>query len=833
MSAKSSTFVPVNKKTDMQFYVFLIAFAAFASRSIACSFMPDNATENALADSISKNISLDEVEVVSMVKENTAMRQQPSSVSLISKQQLELEHITSLKGVSALVPNFFMPDYGSRLTSAVYIRGIGSRINTPAVGMYVDNVPYVDKSAFDFNFFDIERVDVMRGPQGTLYGRNAMGGIIRVYTKNPFSYEGTDVKVGYATADNHRSISATHYQTVNSKFAFSGGGYYEGGDGFFKNAFTEQNADKIEAGGGRIRGIYKPSDRLNFDLSISYDYSDEGAYPYYYLGNPFDSSFDASVGTICNNREHKYRRGLLNTGLNIEYKAPSFVMNAITGYQNINDRMFMDQDFISKDIYTLEQRQKINTVTEEVTFKNANKDSRWNWVSGVNFMYQTLATEGPVHFYDDGLRWLESNINSHMPDVTAIPSLARMGFTSMSVNMRGDDLKMGGTFDTPLLNTAVFHQSTLRIAPKLLATLGLRLDYEKMSMTYNAPATVDYGFLLANPRAAMMQVDLQDLSSQLLYDGKMHEDYLTVLPKASIMYKFSNNSNVYALAAKGQRSGGYNVQMFSDILQGAMQNVMMTEIQSGVAEYLKKFTAMGMPASVIESVTKTMADNMPIGEDPSVDQVVFKPEYSWNFELGTHLGTADRKYQLDAAVFLISTHDQQIARFAPTGLGRMMVNAGKSRSYGAELTALCRPDAHWTFTANYGFTQATFTDYDAGNGTDYTGNYVPFVPKHTLHLDAAYTWQLGKSWAKAITLGADYSGAGSLYWTESNNSKQSYYSLLGARLALDTGNASFQLWARNLTDTNYRTFGFESAHRSFEQLGKPMQLGIDVRFSIK
>ena len=68
-----------------------------------------------------------------------------------------------------------MPDYGSKITSAVYIRGIGSRINTPAVGLYVDNIPYIDKSAFDFNFYDIERIDILRGPQGTLYGRNHDG----------------------------------------------------------------------------------------------------------------------------------------------------------------------------------------------------------------------------------------------------------------------------------------------------------------------------------------------------------------------------------------------------------------------------------------------------------------------------------------------------------------------------------------------------------------------------------------------------------------------------------------------------------------------------------
>ena len=88
-----------------------------------------------------------------------------------------------------------MPDYGSKLTSPVYIRGIGSRINSPSVGIYVDDVPYFEKAAFDFDFFDIDRVEVLRGPQGTLYGRNTMGGIINVFTKSPLTEKGSKIKL--------------------------------------------------------------------------------------------------------------------------------------------------------------------------------------------------------------------------------------------------------------------------------------------------------------------------------------------------------------------------------------------------------------------------------------------------------------------------------------------------------------------------------------------------------------------------------------------------------------------------------------------------------------
>ena len=130
---------------------------------------------NTLPKDTTKVIDIEEVVVIASPKETGKLRELPTAVSLLSQKDMQANQITTLKNVSSLVPNFFMPDYGSRLTSAIYIRGIGSRINTPAVGLYVDNIPYIDKSAFDFNFYDIERIDILRGPQGTLYGRNTMG----------------------------------------------------------------------------------------------------------------------------------------------------------------------------------------------------------------------------------------------------------------------------------------------------------------------------------------------------------------------------------------------------------------------------------------------------------------------------------------------------------------------------------------------------------------------------------------------------------------------------------------------------------------------------------
>lgn len=812
------------------------------------------ATLSVAAEDIDTSRVIQEIVIIPTPKETGDMRQLPASVSLIGAKQMEDNRINSLKNISALVPNFFIPEYGSRLTSAIYIRGVGSRINTPAVGLYVDNIPYVDKSAFDFNFYDIERVDVLRGPQGTLYGRNTMGGLVRVYTRSPFAGTGTDVKLGFATKDSHHNLSLTHYHRISDEFAFSAGGYYEGSNGFFRNDYTGERVDKMRSGGGRLRAIWHADERLTFDFNINYDYSDEGAYPYYYIGQLEGAeTYPNLVGRISNNRESRYRRGLLNVGLNAEYKASTWQMNAVTGFQHLNDRMFLDQDFLTPDIYSLEQKQRINTFTEEITFKPLGRSS-WDWVGGVNMMYQTLHTTAPVRFYNDGLRWLEGNINRNLPDVNNINMLQMMGFTSMGVNFRGDDLLMGNNFETPTLGLAAFYQATFKPSlfkgergEGLSVTAGLRLDYEHMSMDYNAPADVNYGFRMPNPTNPKMAVDLQQLSSHLLYSGLLQNDYVRLLPKFALKYEFKGsrsfkssrssrvqgtNNNIYFSISQGQRSGGYNLQMFSDLLQGALRVDMMDGVKQGVKDYLAELaqTNPSMPDFVPDMVGGIMDENMPQFAIPTTDQVVYKPEYSWNYELGTHLSLLDNTLLMDAAAYLMLTRNQQIARFADSGLGRKMVNAGKSRSYGFETSLRWTPNHHLAISGNYGFTHATFTDYDGGAGEDYTGNYIPFVPMHTANLDAAYRFIPSPSWS--LTVGANCTGTGRIYWTEQNTHQQPFYMTTGARITFETARFSLMVWGKNLTGKKFNTFYFESAGRGFEQHGRPFQMGIDLKLNI-
>ena len=793
-------------------------------------------------------IDIEEVVVIATPKENNRLRQQPISATSFSQGDMRNNSVTSVKSLSGLVPNLFIPDYGSKLTTSVYVRGIGSRINTPAVGLYVDNIPFIDKSAFDFNYSDIERIDVLRGPQGTLYGRNTMGGLIRVFTKSPFSYQGTDISLGAATYNNYKA-SVNHYHRISDKFAFSAGAFYEQEGGFFENtARNNEKIDKSDEVGGRMRAIWLPKDNLKLDLTVNYEYSNQGGYPYQLTSisetDIYYQDLKGDLGKVAYNNECGYMRHLLNGGLNLEHQAENFILSSVTGFQYLKDEMNLDQDFTRKNVYTMSQRQNSKTLSEEIVLKSK-PGRRWQWTTGVSGFYQWLNTEGPVTFHEDGVNWLNNTINSnankYMPEIP-------MGLT-MSMKMvfsdviNGNTLNIPGYFKTPVLNTAIFHQSTFNDLfglEGLSFTVGLRMDYENLKMNYYSGVDYTHTYSLSGEMGnrKITMIPDTEFTQNVKYEGDLNHDYIQLLPKFAIQYDFNKNNNIYATVSKGYRSGGYNIQMFSDILQNDMKSNNMSDVAGKTIETLDK-----MPAGMISEEMKQKIIGMMNGMAQKVETDVksttlYKPEYSWNYEIGSHMTMFDGRLQADVAVFYMDTRDQQISRFTESELGRITVNAGKSRSIGGELALKVQITDNFILNGNYGYTNSKFTEYTSNykdeNGElqeiSYNGHYVPFVPEHTFTVGGQYIFRMKSgAWLDNIMLNANYKGAGRIYWTEQNNAYQNLYGTLNGRISLNKGNGQIGIWINNALNTEYQAFYFESMNRGFAQMGRPMQIGVDLR----
>ncbi len=782
--------------------------ASLAAAVTTTVFAAPTDTDNALVKDTTKVIDIEEVVVIATPKENNRLRQQAISSTSLSQNEMRNNSVTSVKALSGLVPNLFIPDYGSKLTTSVYVRGIGSRINTPAVGLYVDNIPFIDKSAFDFNYSDIERIDVMRGPQGTLYGRNTMGGLIRVFTKSPFTYQGTDIRLSAATYNDYKA-SLTHYHRISSQFAFSTGFFYEHKGGFFKNNFNNKRIDTDDEFGGRFRAIYLPSENLKLDFTLNYEYTNQGGYPYEYTGRTDDKTEDRGeyIGKISYNRECGYKRNLLNGGLNLEHQADNFILSSVTGFQYLYDQMNLDQDFTEADIYTIMQKQNSKTISEELVLKSK-PGNRWQWTTGVSGFYQWLKTDGPVTFQEAGIQSLiEDNINAGLSHLPA-------GAPTLAAKITTRPLPVSGVFDTPILNGAIYHQSTINdvLVEGLSVTAGLRLDYEKLKLDYNSVCDMNFDFSVSAP--FLPTTIVRQLNAKTQFIGKESTDYLQLLPKFTIQYAWNSKNNVYATVSKGYRSGGYNIQMFSDLIQNNMRSDMMNAIKQD--EVLGKFAGM-MP-------------DVPASDVNVSDATLYKPEYSWNYEVGSHTTWFDDRLQADVALFYMDTHDQQISRFAESGLGRITVNAGKSRSLGAEASLRAQVTDAFSLNGSYGYTYATFTDYVVSDEENYNGNYVPFVPKHTFNAGAQYVFGLRNGAIfDNITVNANYKAAGRIYWTEQNNASQALYGTLNGRVSFNKGNGQLAFWINNALNTDYQAFYFETMNRGFAQKGRPLQVGVDIR----
>lgn len=796
----------------------LTAFNAAADTTNGGRIAADNEyTQTAsLADS-SRIFNLDEVVVVSQPKESALLRHQPLASSVFSRNETEKLGIRDISDISRYVPSFQMPAYGSRLTSSMYIRGIGSRVNNPAMGIYLDGMPLLSKNSYNIHTYQIDRADVLRGPQGTLYGMNTEGGLVRLYSPNPLTRRGTDIKAGMGNRL-YRNVEFANYSKISYNTGISVAGFYSGGNGFFKNSTTGKRADSYNEAGGKLRIVNQYSNKLTYDFVADYQYVSQGAFPYGTLDLATNRTAAPST-----NRDNKYCRNMLNSAFNIRYTIPGWTLNSTTSYQFLSDRMYMDQDYTALDYMHLQQKQLQNGVTQEFAVKGSRKN--WHHTSGLYGSYLWLRTESPVYFDSDFTSSMASTIQNAMYNAMVasmaekfmnVPGITEDGAREMAaatieraggVKVNSLAMTVPGLFHTPQFNLGIFHESTVSLTDRLDMTVGLRYDYSRVKISYNTSALMETAVSVMG-RSATSRM-------RSLLNSSKGNGYNQVLPKLGFTWKVDENgSNLYAIVSKGYRSGGYNIQMFSDILQSELRQ------NSGAA--MREGGDIQHTAEDYEKVNKTIS---------------YKPEFSWNYELGTHLNLFGNSLQADVTAYYMKIRNQQLSVMAGTyGFGRMMVNAGRSHSCGLEASLRgAAIDNRLSWSATYSYTRSIFDKYSEENNgetTDYKDNYVPFIPQHSFSAAADWSVPFSGKCLKRITVGANVTGQGKTYWDEANSFSQKFYALLGAHADVALNRFTVSVWSRNITSTKYNTFAFSSSATGTKlyhaQSGAPFQIGVDV-----
>lgn len=655
-------------------------------------------------------VTLGEVSV-SASKMNLRVKELPVSVSILSSFAIKANEISSLTDVSGAAPNFFMPDYGSKLTSPVYIRGIGSRINAPSVGLYVDNVPYFDKAAFNFDFFEIERIEILRGPQGTLYGRNTMGGIINIVTPSPFTTSGGKASF---TAGNYGYLNgmASYYGKAGINLGYSISFNYLHKDGYYKNLYTGDNVDKSDSYGFRNKLIWKPNGRLSIENVINAEHSRQGGYPYA-LFNPATGSAEE----IRYNQYSYYNRKMLSDAVMVTYSNDKSELKAITSYQYLDDYQSVDQDFTVDSLYYVTQLQKQHMISQEITLRSTTRN---------NYQY-LLGFYGFRQLFDRGV------------DVDAWSSGIRM--------LKDYDHTIGGY--------ALFHQSTINnlLTDGLSLTAGIRFDFEKDKLIYRY-----------NREAGGSVTQLEDT----LYPSL---DYFEIMPKFSLNYTAGKN-NYYIAAARGYKGGGFNSTF----------------------------------------------------ERPQ--DLTFEPEYSWNYEVGAKGSLWARKLYFEVALFYIDWKEQQIYQTVPSGRGSMLKNAGHSASKGAEFTLKAIPLFGFENSLSYGYTHASFLSHIVDDATDYSGNFIPYVPRHTLSVQTNKVHYIKEGYfVDRVSFNIAYRGVGGIFWMEDNLHSQEYYGVVDMKVTFSRNDLALDLWVKNLFNSEYESFYFTALGNEYVQMGKPVNFG--------
>lgn len=652
---------------------------------------------------------LNEVVIISS-KDGRKSKDLPASVSTLTLTELGKQNITSIKDISAVIPNLFFPEYGSKLTSPVYIRGVGSKINAPSVGLYVDGIPYFDKSVFDFEFDEVQSIEVLRGPQGTLFGRNTMGGIIQVTTKNPLETQGGKLSLTGGSYG-HKELLASYYGKLSPVLGYSFSGKYDHSDGFFINRHTDQTADMLNEATANGKLVWKASSSLNIKLNLRYDKLDQNGYPY----APIDST--GRISAVNYDSISSYRRNMFAGALVMDKHWRSVQLKSVTSFQTMFDRQAIDQDFSVEPNSFAIQKQKQRLWTEELE-AHSTGNSTYKWILGF-FAFDQTAT-------------------NHTKIYSTTNPISKTTFKD---------------FDIPSRGLAFYHQSTLNnlLVPELSLTAGIRYDYEKESQDY----------LYRKPSGSTMST-ISELSSNL--------NFSQWSPKVSLQYRTGRACMTYVSVTRGYKTGGFNTSF-----------------------------------------------------DTDKDQT-FKPEYSWNYEIGHKYSLCDNRFSGELSLFYTDWINQQISQPVASKSGYQLRNAGRSYCTGAEFSMQAVLQKNWNANLSYGYTEAKFKEYQSGTN-DYADNFIPYIPSHTLMLGTDYTYPIKKPWLDKAILSCQYIETGRLFWNDGNTASRDTYGTVNGKLSLFCKNLTLDLWVKNATSTEYTAYYFESSKNSFGQKGKPRTLG--------
>ena len=717
----------------------------------------------------------------------------PISISALNSAALERAGVRSVNEIQSAVPNIQINQSpGNGFSPVISIRGLAPSADTSLardqpVGLYLDGVPISKANGAAFDTVDLERVEVLRGPQGTLYGRNTIGGAINLITRAPSGEFGGSIFLSYGQWDQFlRRASIDLPEVANLSVRLSSAASDR--DGYWRNAATGSDFNGQSMDALRVDVMWRPAE--NFSARYTYDITDAEGTPTLLAVNAIGAALPAAFRPLVTPYVFTSRPGRdavsAQSALQSDFEVTG---HALTLNWDVGETPFGDitlRSITARRTMQTRSQSDFDGTPSDLTRFILNND-----YEAFSQEFQIIGTGSQVR-YTLGLFYFDDDYDVFNP---------RWNF-QFGNNARYDLSSRGGGVEAiagygQLTWTPEFADRRLDLSVGARYTTDRKYAYELLLANNNYltnPNAANSGVFQRGPGgvpitrsgqpAAGARPGAGGIGPSDLIPLERRDSWSQFNPEFNVVYRIRPTWTVYGRVATGFKSGGIN-----------------------------------------DTASTNAAFNSP-----------YDPEDLLSFEVGTRFVSPDRRVNLNLSIYHSIYRNFQAGVFVPELVTTNIINAGEAQFTGVELEGSVRPFEGMTINFGAGYIDARYTDFVLPDGTDVTDTYViPLAPEWNYMIGGVYRRPLGGATFEAS---ANWSWRDSQWGTITPNllSARRSYGTLDARIGLtdirisDRATFEFALWGRNLTDTEYWNSAIDLSIYAVRQWADPRSVGIEGRF---
>ncbi len=660
---------------------------------------------------------LEEV-IVTATKRAESLQDVPVSVSAIQGDQIQDAGIPNMAALADYVPNLFISD--APVSTNIYMRGMGSSNNQAfeqSVGMYIDGIYMGRGRQYRAPFMDIERVEVLRGPQGTLFGRNTVAGAISILTANPALDEEFNGRVDFSAETNEGYIGEGMVSgAVGENFAMRLAGRYRETDGYVDNKFLDEDEPQIEEWNYRFTGVWSPNDSwdVNFKWGQSnldrtgvasgvHTYADQATrdelFPNrsafaniaYLLtdtfyadelagaaGDEFTIFKDNNLGptggaqgVAVGQYEESSDQDTDNGVLTINYFFGDYTVTAITGYSAYEYTDGCDCDWLPLQFIARDDEQDFDQWSQEIRIASPT-GGKFEYLAGAYWETNTVEFDRRVT--------IDLNMGGLVEQVLGVPSL----LTALTAgNYNANQIARNHAFELETDSWALFAQGTYSFRDDLRLTLGLRYADETKDVESSQFLSDDLGGLDVRVDDFFLYLTQATNFNTYLYDYDEDRDTDDLLPSANLQWDINDDTMVYLSYSEGFKSGGF------------------TAADDGEPGDIVPATWPCAPGQLPEQCYDITRPN---------DQFEFDDESVVAYEIGGKHRLLDGAMTFNWAAFYTEYDDLQVSIFQ--GVGFAVTNAAEAEIKGIEFDTLWQVTEGLRLGLNGAWLDAEYNEYD-------------------------------------------------------------------------------------------------------------------------